>query len=288
MTPISADADRQIQQLLHACGQLAEQMASQPFEIHQKGIEDYVTSVDAALDHKLTTTFTDLFPADGIITEENEQSRQKYTGPYDRLWCIDPIDGTENFMRHKPDYSVMVGLLQQHQPIAGWVHAPATGITYWGGSDWGLFQSTAHQPAESLLVRQPYPPSDRFCPLIIGYRDQKQFGDAIAEFIPEVQFYSLGSFGLKVLEVILGRAGLYLYFNRRVKVWDTAGPIALAKAAGLVCCDLEGEPISFAPAAIDLDTLAHKQVILVGWDRYVETLRPKLKAAAEAVLHPAS
>jgi 3'(2'), 5'-bisphosphate nucleotidase len=288
MTPISAAADRQIQQLLHACGQLAEQMASQPFEIHQKGIEDYVTSVDAALDLKLTTVFTDLFPADGIITEENPQSRQKYTGPYDRLWCIDPIDGTENFMRHKPDYSVMVGLLQHHQPIAGWVHAPAMGITYWGGSGWGLFQSSAAQLTEKLLVREPYPPSDRFCPLIIGYRDQKQFGDAIAAFIPEVQFYSLGSFGLKVLEVILGRAGLYLYFNRRVKVWDTAGPIALARAAGLVCCDLEGEPISFAPAAIDLDTLAHKQVILVGWDRYIKTLRPKLKAAAEAVLHSAS
>ena len=191
-------------------------------------------------------------------------------------------------MRHKPDYSVMVGLLQHHQPIAGWVHAPATEITYWGGKDWGLFQSTADQPTEKLLVREPYPPSDRFCPLIIGYRDQKQFGDAIAEFIPEVQFYSLGSFGLKVLEVILGRAGLYLYFNRRVKVWDTAGPIALALAAGLVCCDLEGQPISFAPEAIDLDTLAHKQVILVGWARYVETLRPKLKAAAEAVLHSAS
>lgn len=284
MTPISADADRQIQHLLHACGQLAEQMASQPFEIHQKGIEDYVTSVDAALDRKLTDVFTDLFPRDGIITEENEQSRQKYTAPYDRLWCIDPIDGTENFMRHKPDYSVMVGLLQNHQPIAGWVHAPATEITYWGGTEWGLFQATDVQPAEKLLVREPYPPSDRFCPLIIGYRDQKQFGQAIAEFIPEVQFYSLGSFGLKVLEVILGRAGLYLYFNRRVKVWDTAGPIALAQAAGLVCCDLEGQPISFAPEAIDLETLAHKQVILVGWARYVDRLRPKLKAAAEAVL----
>ncbi|HEY9908457.1 MAG TPA: inositol monophosphatase family protein [Thermosynechococcaceae cyanobacterium] len=286
MTPISPSADRQIQQILHTCGQLAEQRSTQPFEVHQKGIEDYVTSVDAELDRTLSAAFSGWFPTDGIVTEENEESRRKYTGHHDRLWCIDPIDGTENFIRHKPDYAIMIGLLQAYQPIAGWVHAPATEVTYWGGPGWGLFCSTSERPNEALLIREPFPPTTTFCPVIIGYRDQKQFGQAIAEFIPQVQFYSLGSFGLKVMEVVLGRAGLYLYFNRRVKVWDTAGPIALAKAAGLVCCDLDGQPISFSPEAIDLDTLAHKQVILVGWAAYVESLRPKLKAAVEAVCPP--
>jgi 3'(2'), 5'-bisphosphate nucleotidase len=116
---------------------------------------------------------------------------------------------------------------------------------------------------------------------MLGDRDQRNFGEAIAQLVPGVCYSSLGSFGLKVMEVIFGRAGLYLYLNGRVKLWDTAGPVALAKAAGLVCCDLEGKPLSFEPAALSSDTLIHKQPILIGWPSYVEALRSPI---CEAVL----
>jgi 3'(2'), 5'-bisphosphate nucleotidase len=118
---------------------------------------------------------------------------------------------------------------------------------------------------------------------VIGEKDYRQFGAAIQQCVPAVQFRSLGSFGLKVMEVVSGRAGLYLYFNRRVKVWDTAGPLALAIAAGLVCCDLDGMPLRFTPDAIDHETLAHTQPILVGWPSYIETLRPLLQRAVSMV-----
>jgi 3'(2'), 5'-bisphosphate nucleotidase len=284
MNPISLDLDRQIRQLVRSCGQYAEQMAASQFEVFEKGPDDYVTSIDAALDQKLSTAFAMMFPDDGVITEENAQSRQKFHDRHRRLWCIDPIDGTEDFIHRKRDYAVMVGLLQNHQPIAGWVYAPAYDQLYYGGPGWGMFQVAADLPPEALTLLEPAPPTAGFCPVIIGHRDQSRFGEAIAHLIPEAQFYSLGSFGLKVVDVVLGRAGLYLYFNGRVKLWDTAGPLALARAAGLVCCDLEGRSISFLPDDLDADTLAHKQPILVGWSSYVELLRPKLKAAVETVM----
>jgi 3'(2'), 5'-bisphosphate nucleotidase len=115
--------------------------------------------------------------------------------------------------------------------------------------------------------------------MMIGDRDRKAYGDAIARLIPGVQFQSIGSFGLKVLEVICGRAGIYVYFNGRVKLWDTVGPIALAQAAGLTCCDLQGNPLKFTPNAINLDTLAHHQPIVIGWASYVERLRSHLHEA---------
>lgn len=284
MNPISLELDQRIRQLIRDCGQYAEQMAASQFEVFEKGPDDYVTSIDAALDQKLSAAFKLMFPDDGVITEENAQSRTKFHDRYSRLWCIDPIDGTEDFIRRKRDYAVMVGLLQNHQPIAGWLYAPAYDQLYYGGSDWGLFQASADAASEPMIVTEPAPPTIGFCPVLIGHRDQSRFGSAIAQLIPEAQFYSLGSFGLKVVDVILGRAGLYLYFNGRVKLWDTVGPLALAKAAGLVCCDLEGRSISFSPQDIDTDTLAHKQPILVGWANYVELLRPKLKAAVETVM----
>lgn len=279
MPLLSAEQDQKIRQVIRSCGLQAERMAAEQFQVSQKGPDDYVTTVDRALDRELTTAFTTLFPQDGLITEENTQSRKAFWANFSRLWMIDPLDGTEDFIKGKAEFAIMVGLLQAHQPIAGWIHAPMLNHMYYGGCDWGLFQEKPGQGSEPLEPVEPPPPEPGFCPMIIGTKDQNNFGAAIAELIPDVQFYSLGSFGLKVMEVICGRAGLYVYFNGRVKLWDTTGPLALAKAAELVCCDLEGQPIRFTPDAIDPDTLAHKQPILIGWPAYMEPLRPKLQAA---------
>jgi 3'(2'), 5'-bisphosphate nucleotidase len=280
MERITPELARQIQQIVRECGLQAEQMAAAPFEIVEKGPEDYVTSIDAILDRQLAAAFSHLFPADGVITEEDRRSRQQFYDGYSRLWCIDPLDGTEDFIWGKRNYAVMVGLLENYQPTAGWIYAPTQDRMYFGGLEWGVFESVGDRPPEAVSIIQPAPPSANFCPIVIGHRDQTRYGAAIAQQIPGVQFYSIGSFGLKVMEVVCGRAGLYLYFNGRVKLWDTTGPLALAKAAGLTCCSLKGEPIRFSPDAINPETLAHTQSILVGWPDYIEQLRPKLEVAA--------
>lgn len=279
---ISAGQDQKIRSNLRQWGQQAHQLAAAPFEVSEKGPNDYVTSIDRFLDEKLSVAFGDLFPLDGIITEENAASRAAYGANYRRLWCIDPLDGTEEFIRGKLHYALMVGLLQDSEPIAGWIYAPAFEQMYFGGKDWGLFQTVGEEEPRAIELHQPQAPTAENCRIVLGDKDQKNYGEAIAKMIPGAEFYSLGSFGLKVLEVILGRAGLYLYLNGRVKVWDTAGPLALAKAAGLVCCDLQGRPIRWTPDAVEPDTLAHSQAIAIGHPNYIEPLLDKVQ---EAVRH---
>ncbi|WP_088890609.1 3'(2'),5'-bisphosphate nucleotidase CysQ family protein [Leptolyngbya ohadii] len=274
-----------IHSLIRDCGQLAQKMAAEPFQVYEKGVADYVTNVDRTLDRKLAAGLMSLFPGDRIITEENSESWRSFLEPEGAFWFIDPLDGTDDFIHHKPHYAVMVGLLEQHQPIAGWVGAPAFDRLYYGGQDWGLFEVVGDRGAEPLLPKEPPPPSTNHCPILLGYKDQKRYGDAIQQFVPAARFDSIGSFGLKVLRVIGGEAGIYIYLNRRVKLWDTTGPLAMAKAAGLVCCDLAGNPLRFTPDAINLDTLAHRQTIVVGWQSYVETLlEPLQKAIAQVGL----
>lgn len=254
-------------------------MATQHFKVYEKGYQDYATDVDRALDRRLTAGLASLFPADNIISEENPSSWHAYTATANRLWLIDPLDGTDDFIQGKLHYAVMVGLLVAHQPVAGWVYAPTFDQLYYGGSDWGLFQAEGTAEPFPFQPVEPAPPSAEFCPLLMGYKDQRRFGDAIARLIPAAQFTCVGSFGLKVLQVIAGQAGLYVYLNRRVKLWDTTGPLALAKAAGLICCDLNGNPLQFTPDYVDSNTLAHQQSIVIGWQSYVDALLPRIRQA---------
>jgi 3'(2'), 5'-bisphosphate nucleotidase len=272
--PLSA-----IQRVLSEAGQWAKEMARQPFQVEQKGPEDFVTAIDRTLDQRLAAQFQEWFPEDGIITEENVDSISLIEQDFSRLWLIDPLDGTEDFIHGRPDYAIMAGLLMAGQPLAGWVLRPESGQLFCGGPDWGLFTAQGLEEPSILTPTVTPEPSVEHCPILLGTRDRNRYGETIQQIIPEAQFYTLGSFGLKVIDVILGRAGLYLYLNGRVKLWDTVGPIALAQRAGLVCCDLKGLPLKFSADALDLSTLAHRQAIVVGWPHYIEALLPRLQQA---------
>lgn len=278
MFSISPNLDLAIRQIVRHCGLKAEQMAARGFEVMEKGHQDFVTTIDTTLDAELFSAFSTLFAEDGVITEENSRSRQQFHTQHSRLWCIDPVDGTEDFIYGKRNYAVMVGLLEHYQPRAGWIYAPKRDQMYFGGKDWGLFQSSGDGASVPLPVA-PLRRNLSSIRMMIGHRDQKRYGDAIVAYLPNIEFQLMGSFGLKVLEVILGHADAYVYFNRRVKVWDTVAPLALARTAGLTCCSLEGEPIRFTPEALDPVSLAHKQAILIGHPNLIEELRPHLLTA---------
>jgi 3'(2'), 5'-bisphosphate nucleotidase len=268
--------EARIRSVIRACGQQAKQMAAAGLEVDLKAPGDFVTQVDRLLDQQLSAEFFSLFPADGLITEENSASVQRFLESHERFWCIDPIDGTKDFIETGKDYAVMVGLLEGHQPIGGWVYEPEADHLWFGGPAWGLWQQSSDGPVEACMA-QSVALGGR---VIIGANDQKNYGLTVAQAIPEIDLWGRpGSFGLKIIDVILGKAGLLVYFNGRVKLWDTVGPLALAQAAGLVCCDLAGDPIGYSADRINPATLAHQQPIILGWPNYVEAYRDRLQAA---------
>ncbi|MEN9207248.1 MAG: inositol monophosphatase family protein [Gloeomargarita sp. GMQP_bins_120] len=271
--------DGRMRELLRECGAQARRMGATGFTVMEKGPADYVTTVDQALDAQLTQRLHQWFPTDGIISEENPASRQAYTTGCPRLWCIDPIDGTDDFVHQRPYYSLMVGLLEGYQPAAGWIYAPALERMYWGGPGYGVYQQLPDWRVTPLPQKRPEPPSVWYCPLMIGDKDRQRYGPALTQLIPGADLQTMGSFGLKVVEVIRGRALAYLYLNRRVKLWDTVGPMALAQAAGLTCCDLNGQGLRFDPPAVDTETLCHRQRIVVGWPEFLPKLLPLMQEA---------
>ncbi len=266
---------------VRTCGIEAKRLAKLGFQVYEKATDDFVTDVDRALDRYLTETFTELFPEDGLITEENNDSLQQFWQPHPRLWCIDPLDGTQDFINGDPGYAVMVGALADRTPLAGWIYAPEFDSLYYGGPELGLWQVQDGHAPMPLSADQRCQSST----VILGFKDHQTYGKLLQSQIPALQFETrAGSFGLKVLEVLQGKAGLYLYFNKRVKVWDTVAPLALANTAGMMCCDLDGRPIRYSPDSLNPTTLAHLQPIVIGWQPLVETWLPQLRQIVQGAI----
>jgi 3'(2'), 5'-bisphosphate nucleotidase len=268
-----------IRRIVQDCGLQAKRMVSQGVDVTQKGPGDFVTNVDRLLDRQLGEGLAALFPRDGIITEENPESCQAFQfDPLGRLWCIDPIDGTRDFIETQKNYSVMVGLLENGQPKVGWIFDPAADEMYFGGVGWGLFRQVGDRVQDCF----PQPPT-LINRVLIGVQDQVNYAAALKLKVPEIDLWERpGSFGLKILSVILGQAGMLVYFNGRVKLWDTVAPVALALQAGLTCCDLQGRPLSYGLDAIDLDSLAHQQPVIIGWQHCIDIFLPRLAAVMGA------
>jgi 3'(2'), 5'-bisphosphate nucleotidase len=259
-----------IAKVIEAAGRKAEQMRRLGLQVEQKGPGDFVTQVDRTLDGDLSAAFGELFPQDVVISEENTASVGRFGKGEQRFWCIDPVDGTRDFIETGRNYAVMVGALQGGEAQAGWVYEAEADRMYFGGWNWGLYFK------EGDRTRDCYPqPPMQPGRVIVGDADRANYSDQLREILPEIEIWNRpGSFGLKIIDVILGRAEALLYFNRRVKLWDTVGPMALARQAGLRICDLTGAPLSFSD--IDPDTLGHRQAIVLGWPHAVENYLPRL------------
>ncbi|WP_103332966.1 inositol monophosphatase family protein [Pseudotabrizicola formosa] len=118
--------------LAHAAGDLALSHFGTLSQaaISAKGPLDLVTEADRAVEALIIKGLRAAFPQDGILGEEGGRT----AGTSDRVWVIDPIDGTINFVRGGTQWAVSIGLWQAGVPVAGIIHAPALGLTLAGGA----------------------------------------------------------------------------------------------------------------------------------------------------------
>ena len=163
-----------------------------------------------------------------------------------RLWLVDPIDGTKDFIRGSEGFSVMIGLLRAGRPVLGVVHQPAIdppyGRTFIATPDGGahmistagiydLHVSTVAQAGDARLVASAShrgPDIDKV-KTALGIEDEQ----------------NVGSVGVKLCLIALGLRDLYVNPVAKTKVWDTCAPEAILVGAGGRLSDLNGTPIDY-------------------------------------------
>jgi 3'(2'), 5'-bisphosphate nucleotidase len=163
-------------------------------------------------------------PDDAVLSEEGVDDPVRLSS--ERVWIVDPLDGTREFSElGRQDWAVHVALWQSGQLVAGAVALPAQGVTL---ATPDPAPPPAHTGAPRIVVSRTRPPA-------IALQVRDQLNGTLVE---------MGSAGAKVAAVIQGLADVYVHAGGQYE-WDSAAPVAVARAAGLHTSRVNGSPLEY-------------------------------------------
>jgi 3'(2'), 5'-bisphosphate nucleotidase len=164
-------------------------------------------------------------PDDAVLSEESKDDHARLAA--ERVWIIDPLDGTREFGEPpRTDWAVHVALVAGGAPLAGAVGLPAAGLVLSTEPPPSL--PAAHQGRPRLVVSRTRPP-------------------AAATFLADrldAELVEMGSAGAKAMSVVRGESDVYAHSGGQYE-WDSCAPVAVALAAGLHCSRIDGSPLIY-------------------------------------------
>ena len=168
-------------------------------------------------------------PGDAVLSEEGKDDKVRLTS--DRVWIIDPLDGTREFSEPpREDWAVHVALWARTdgggELVAGAVAQPGLDTTFSTGEPPVVPARTSEKPR--IAVSRTRPPA---------------FVQALAEEIG-AELVSMGSAGAKVISVARDVTDAYVHAGGQYE-WDSAAPVAVARAAGLFTSRIDGSPLVY-------------------------------------------
>lgn len=163
-------------------------------------------------------------PDDGILSEESVDTPERLT--HERVWIIDPLDGTREYCEGRADWAVHIALSINGEPAVGAVALPAQGVLFRSDAPPTVPQSPSG-PLR-LLVSRTRPPAE---------------ADRVAAAL-KAELVPMGSAGAKAMAVLLGTGDVYLHAGGQYE-WDNCAPAAVALSAGLNATRLDGAPLEY-------------------------------------------
>jgi myo-inositol-1(or 4)-monophosphatase len=214
-------------------GALALGKAQDGFRRWEKAGGEPVCEVDLAVDQFLKERLGAIDPEAGWLSEETADDKARLSAK--RVWVVDPIDGTRDYLRGRPGWAVSVALVENGQPVIGVLEAPARGERWTAIAGEGAWRN-----GDRVRVR----PRDR----LIGAR-------VPAEELPRrdrdlVAVPKPNSIALRIAMVAAGEADLVATL-RWGHEWDIAAAVLLAAEAGATVTDALGVPLAFNTASAE-------------------------------------
>jgi len=210
-------------------------------DVQIKGGDEPVTEADHAASALIVSRLREAFPDDVVLSEEVPDTGERLGKP--RVWMVDPIDGTRDFVRGESGFVVMLGLAIEGRPMVGAVGHPLSGYVYAGvvgAGAWRESTSGERTPLHTSTLSQP--PDIR---LVASKSHRSSRIDEVKRALQITDEMNVGSIGLKIGLVSEALRDLYVYTGGRTKIWDTCGPEAVLAAAGGRMSDIDGNPLIY-------------------------------------------
>lgn len=196
-------------------------------EVRAEGLEgrELKDAGDRAAHELLMALVAEHRPGDAVLSEEGKDDKARLASS--RVWIIDPLDGTREFSEvPRDDWAVHVALWQDGDLVAGAVAQPALGETFNTGTPPVVPPSSAPRPR--IAVSRSRPP---------------EFVHALAKEL-DAELVPMGSAGVKVISVARDLTDAYVHAGGQYE-WDSAAPVAVARAAGLFTSRIDGTPLVY-------------------------------------------
>lgn len=229
---------KELFKLIRLAGDLALR-EQEKLSITHKPDTSVVTNGDLAVSAFLEKELKKLYPDYDIFSEENTSKKPQSS----RVLVIDPIDGTESYLRKQHSWSILVGFLEDNLPVGGVIYQPNTDLLYWGFKGQGAFVVSANETLPLTAqgegeIKAVSSPKDY---------EEKKFLEAngIYNFLP------LYSAALKIMEVAKGQADVYPNFRKKCSLWDLVAPEAILNEAGGKIIYEENKPVDFNNSLVD-------------------------------------
>ncbi len=223
--------------LVRRAGVAIEVIRRGPLEAEEKADGSPVTRADRAAEAILVAGLRDLVPGAAVVSEEGDvQAAVAVAGS--TYWLVDPLDGTKQFVKGLPEYTVNVALVEQTVPVLGAVLVPAAGSLYLAAR--GLGARRLDSQGETPLVTAPVARTRR---AVVSRSHLTPETSALLTRLGIEESLSRGS-SLKMCAVAEGAADLYPRLGRTM-LWDTAAGAAVALSAGCAVVGLDGQPLRY-------------------------------------------
>lgn len=178
---------------------------------------------DATANQFLVHALREARPDDGLLSEEMKCDGARLGQK--RVWIVDPVDGTREYGEGRTDWAVHVGLAIDGVATVGAVALPGAGLVL--RTDQPSALPEAGRPLRMVVSRTR--------PAKEAVEVAERLG---AELVP------MGSSGAKAMAIIRGEADIYLHSGGQYE-WDSAAPVAVARAHGLHCSRIDGSPLVY-------------------------------------------
>lgn len=235
-----------VKKIVRQAGEIVMDIYSQEFDIETKDDDSPVTQADLISDKIILEGLEQFgYP---ILSEESVDDLKRLKS--DRVWIVDSLDGTTDFIQKTGEFSIMVGLVEYNKPILGFVYLPVKDKLYYAISGEGCYLKMAGKTKRMSVTKYN---DFKKLRLVVSRNHLKPEDEKKARDMGIEKLKKSGSNGIKMGLIAEGEAEIFYNTTNKMSQWDSCGPEIILTEAGGRVTDMEGNKIIYNTENIMLE-----------------------------------